>query len=146
MKIEFQKEFVNEDCNNYSTGQFSSEKSILHTAIEFNMIEVVRLLLQTENIDVNSRSFLKSYQYYLGVPGFEIEEKELVEKTPLYLAVDNENHNSFKSNRNWRFCFQRMFIINQKNNSFFCDKNWRLCFRRMFIIERNRNSFFCNKN
>ena len=67
-----------------------NEKTILHVAIENENDEIVSLLLKNDDIDVNTKSFYKTLNYFIQ-SNQEREEKKLEEFTPLYLAVDLGN-------------------------------------------------------
>ena len=67
-----------------------NEKTILHVAIENENDEIVSLLLKNDDIDVNTKSFYKTLNYFIQ-SNQEREERKLEEFTPLYLAVDLGN-------------------------------------------------------
>ena len=62
------------------------EITALHIAIDNKDVEIVRLLLEYENIDVNIRTLAKSYNYYYDKKGNEQEKKLLKKMTPLYFV------------------------------------------------------------
>ena len=86
-KLEIQNKLRESEYIGSGFYYFIKEKTIFSFAIEKNNPEIVN-----ENIDVNTKSFYRFYDYFIDKSGREEESKALEEITPLYLAVQNGNY------------------------------------------------------
>ena len=95
-KLEIQNKLRESEYIGSGFYYFIKEKTIFSFAIEKNNPEIVQYLLGNENIDVNTKSFYRFYDYFIDKSGREEESKALEEITPLYLAVQNGNYEIIK--------------------------------------------------